>query len=173
MKLDLETIEIRLKQQARDLGLNPDQVSGILKDLQATAEEEKQLRNAEAGEKEKSGAPIPILIATGDHPDLERIIRDIPFFLAEIPDDADHTTVVERATRAAYEYNQDLLSKRGSRRKRYKRQPLENFGDLAESLPRTFLKPQGIKMRFKVPCLVVVTCNELVFPTAEPESTQS
>lgn len=160
-KLDVEQIEYLLGTKAPNLGITHATVTEIMKELRELAAEEKAERDKEKEKEQKKGIPYPILIATDYVPGLE----NIPFFIVEAPDDeVPHDQVVERFSRAVGLYNRDLISKRGKKKKKFKRQPLEKLGEAMEFLPRTWLKEVGLKARFKVPCTVVVTDNDLTLP---------
>jgi len=161
MRLDIEQIEYLLGTKAQSLGITHKTVTEIMKELHELAEEEKAEREKEKEKEQKKGVPYPILIATSYVPGLE----NIPFFIVEAPDDAvSHDQVVPLFSRAVGLYNRDLLNKRGKKRKKHKREPLEKLGEAMEFLPRTWLKQVNLKARFKVPCTVVVTDNLLDLP---------
>ncbi len=160
-KLEIEDIENLLGTRAQQLGITHKTVTEIMKELHELAAEEKAERDKEKDKEAKKGVPYPILIATSYLPGLE----NIPFFIVEAPDDeVSHDQVVERFSRAVGLYNRDLLKRRGAKKKKHKREPLTKLGEAMEYLPRTWLKEVGLKARFKVPCTVVVTENDLTLP---------
>lgn len=161
-----EDFEYLLKSRQQDIGLTDAQVKTLLQEVQAAEEEERALREKEREKQAKKGVPYPVVVATRDIPGL----ADVPFFVLEAPDTVDHTEVVPRFARAVSLYNQDLLSRRGKKRQKFKRAALSELGEAMEHLPRTWLKGQDLKARFKVPAILVVASNELQLPDAQPEA---
>lgn len=158
MKIDIEDIEHALRQRN---DVPPQVVTDILKDLQAAA---KEAADAAKEEKEAAGAPpkpYPVLLATAGGPDAPLEAENTPFFIIEPLEGIAHTEVLELVHKAIVAYNNNLLAKRGKKRKKHKRQLVENIGEAVEQIPATIFKQFGLKVRHRQPAICLPVSNDL------------
>lgn len=164
MKLDLADIESTLRQQSE---IQPQVITKILEDLKKVAKELSDAAKEEQEENRNKEKPYPVLIAMAGGPDAPLDSNNTPFFVVEPMGDVPHTEVVELIHKAAIAYNSNLLAKRGKKRKKHKKQPVENIGQTLMEVPATVFKSYGLKVRHRQLAICLPISNEFDTGTIE------
>jgi hypothetical protein len=148
MKASIETVHEVLTNEH----LEPDQINKILKQIEEQAAAEAEAAKAERGPTQKKQFVIILSDPSGFILGSFDKVFDLVGWVAQIPEDDDTATTMDRLTRAAYEYN---TSKKG------RKYPVKTIGEACEAVGARFLKEQGIAVKTKMPIQIVVTDNKI------------
>lgn len=142
-KVSVELIHEVLSQN----NLEPETIQKVLAQIeeQAAAELEAEKANREPTVKKQF-----VMIISDPRGTLPE--EDYVGWIAQIPEDENVGTTMEKLIRASYEYN---ISKKG------RKYPVKSIGEACEAVGSRFLKEQNIAIKTKTPVTIIRTDNKI------------
>ncbi|MDQ8202024.1 hypothetical protein [Pelagicoccus sp. SDUM812003] len=127
--------------------LEPEVIQKVLKQIEEQAAAEAEAEKANREPPVKKQFVMIVSDPRGTLPD-----EDYVGWVAQIPEDDNVGTTLEKLIRASYEYN---ISKKG------RKYPVKSIGEACEAVGARFLKEQGIAIKTKIPVTVLKTDNKI------------
>ncbi len=145
-KVDIDQVE----NSANAAGIEQPKVKSLVSDLRKAIEEEASLKDRQPRTKKRL---IIVANTEGQDEDFISKLVETPMNVVEIPEDGDHTLVVESIGRAGVMFNNE--SKRGQK------SPVKTVFEVLADVNAKFFKSFGITRKSKDMCVVVTTDNTL------------
>lgn len=147
MKVTFELIAEALVENEIESGT----VAKVMKDVQRLAQIEAEEAKADREPPVKKQLVVIVSDPKGALPEGEEYVG----WVAQISEDDDTATTVDRIVKSAYDYN---LSKKG------RRHPVKTIGEACEAVPARFQKEHGVSVKTKLAVRVLRTNNRLPAP---------
>lgn len=149
-KIDIAKVADILRQNE----LEPAVMRRILEQINKVTEE------AAVAEDEKPPAQKKQFVILVSDPDGKMPEHELAGWVLQIPEEASSLSLMERVTRAAYDFN---ATRRG------RKLPVETIGEALESVPAKAFKEVEVWVKTKTPVLVLNTDNKLPKEGPSPE----
>ena len=150
MRLTEEDIEHVLNQK----GVDQPRVESIMLEIKRLENQEAELAAAKKAERKKK----KFVLVASDPEDRYAKVVECPVWVVQMNDEDNHTDVVEKISRATYEYNNDVLN---GNKKSSKKNPVYKISESLERVQAKYFADEDISIKTKEPTVIVRTDNEI------------
>ena len=150
MRLTEEDIEHVLNQK----GVDQPRVESIMLEIKRLENQEAELAAAKKAQRKKK----KFVLVASDPEDRYVKVVECPVWVVQMNDEDNHTDVVEKISRATYEYNNDVLN---GNKKSSKKNPVYKISESLEQVTAKYFADEDISVKTKEPTVIVRTDNEI------------
>lgn len=150
MRITEEDIEHVLNQK----GVDQPRVESIMLEIKRLENQEAELAAAKKAERKKK----KFVLVASDPDDRYAEVVECPVWVVQMNDEDNHTDVVEKISRATYEYNNDVLN---GNKKSSKKNPVYKISESLERVQSKYFADEDISVKTKEPTIIVRTDNEI------------
>ena len=150
MRLTEEDIEHVLNQK----GVDQPRVVSIMLEIKRLENQEAELAAAKKAQRKKK----KFVLVASDPEDRYVKVVECPVWVVQMNDEDNHTDVVEKISRATYEYNNDVLN---GNKKSSKKNPVYKISESLEQVTAKYFADEDISVKTKEPTVIVRTDNEI------------
>ena len=150
MRLTEEDIEHVLNQK----GVDQPRVESIMLEIKRLENQEAELAAAKKAERKKK----KFVLVASDPEDRYAKVVECPVWVIQMNDEDNHTDVVDKISRATYEYNNDVLN---GNKKSSKKNPVYKISESLERVQSKYFADEDISVKTKEPTIIVRTDNEI------------
>ncbi len=150
MRITEDDIEHVLNQK----GIDQKRVELIMSEIKRLENQEAELARAKANTRKKK----KFVLVASDPEDRYAKVVECPVWVVQMNDEDNHTDIVEKISRATYEYNNDVLN--GSK-KSSKKNPVYKISESLEQVTAKYFTDEEISVKTKEPTVIVRTDNEI------------
>ena len=150
MRITEEDIEHVLNQK----GVDQPRVESIMSEIKRLENQEAELAAAKKAQRKKK----KFVLVASDPEDRYVKVVECPVWVVQMNDEDNHTDVVEKISRATYEYNNDVLN---GNKKSPKKNPVYKISESLEQVTAKYFADEDISVKTKEPTVIVRTDNEI------------
>ena len=150
MRITEEDIEHVLNQK----GVEQPRVESIMSEIKRLENQEAELAAAKKAQRKKK----KFVLVASDPEDRYVKVVECPVWVVQMNDEDNHTDVVEKISRATYEYNNDVLN---GNKKSSKKNPVYKISESLEQVTAKYFADEDISVKTKEPTVIVRTDNEI------------
>ena len=150
MRITEEDIEHVLNQK----GVDQPRVESIMSEIKRLENQEAELAAAKKATRKKK----KFVLVASDPEDRYVKVVECPVWVVQMNDEDNHTDVVEKISRATYEYNNDVLN---GNKKSSKKNPVYKISESLEQVTAKYFADEDISVKTKEPTVIVRTDNEI------------
>ena len=150
MRITEEDIEHVLNQK----GVDQPRVESIMSEIKRLENQEAELAAAKKAQRKKK----KFVLVASDPEDRYVKVVECPVWVVQMNDEDNHTDVVEKISRATYEYNNDVLN---GNKKSSKKNPVYKISESLEQVTAKYFADEDISVKTKEPTVIVRTDNEI------------
>ena len=150
MRLTEEDIEHVLNQK----GVDQPRVESIMLEIKRLENQEAELAAAKKAERKKK----KFVLVASDPDDRYAKVVECPVWVIQMNDEDNHTDVVDKISRATYEYNNDVIN---GNKKSSKKNPVYKISESLERVQSKYFADEDISVKTKEPTIIVRTDNEI------------
>jgi hypothetical protein len=150
MRLTEEDIEHVLNQK----GVDQPRVVSIMLEIKRLENQEAELAAAKKADRKKK----KFVLVASDPDDRYAEVVECPVWVVQMNDEDNHTDVVEKISRATYEYNNDVLN---GNKKSSTKNPVYKISESLERVQAKYFADEDITIKTKEPTIIVRTDNEI------------
>ena len=150
MRITEDDIEHVLNQK----GIDQKRVELIMSEIKRLENQEAELAAAKKAARKKK----KFVLVASDPEDRYVKVVECPVWVVQMNDEDNHTDVVEKISRATYEYNNDVLN---GNKKSSKKNPVYKISESLEQVTAKYFTDEEISVKTKEPTVIVRTDNEI------------